>query len=455
MLTPRLAAGPRVRSVPPTPRDNRDAMAETREMNSKISAPAAPAAVGSRLGRFQILCELGAGGMGIVYAAIDPDLQRRVALKLVRDVANREAKERLLREARAMARLTHPNVVTVYEVGTIGDRDFIAMELIRGESLMRWLRATRPTPAEIVDAFIAAGRGLAAAHAAGIVHRDFKPHNVLRSAAGRVTVTDFGLARQSHDDAQVGMLSTLAGLPLEDDDSLTGHDVVLGTPTYMAPEQWSRTTITPAADQFAYCVALWEALSGERPYVGTTLDDLRARIQRGPAGLADANIPRPLRELLRRGLDPDAGARWPSMDALIARLERTRRKPCYVHALAELGLACVVVSSVITFAKHSAPAMSSPPASLTCAALTADLDAVWSPALADPFTTRPRTPTPACSPPRSLPGKAHARCAPGQILGHQLSDQQAKRGGEGRATHATTAGQRIPVPSGSRHGVSE
>jgi predicted Ser/Thr protein kinase len=389
-LTPRPTARARKRTgagagaVPPDrgrePSDKPpDAMADTREMDSLVSVPAAAEIVGSRLGRFQILGELGSGGMGIVYAAIDPDLRRRIALKLLRDVANREAKDRLLREARAMARLAHPNVVTVYEVGTIGGRDFIAMEMIRGESLMSWLRANRRTPADVVDAFIAAGRGLAAAHAAGIVHRDFKPHNVLRSAAGRITVTDFGLARQSDDDAPLGMLSTLRGLPLDDADSLTEHDVVIGTPPYMAPEQWSRSAaITPAADQFAYCVALWEALTGVRPYVGTTLDDLRDRIERGPAALDASKIPRALRELLRRGLEPAAAARWPSMDALITRLEHTRRAPKYVHALAELGLAGVVVSSVITFADRSTPPLPPVPA-------CADIDAGWSPVLADAF----------------------------------------------------------------------
>jgi hypothetical protein len=362
-----------------------DALAETGEMDSIMSAPvASESIVGSRLGRFQILGELGAGGMGIVYAAIDPDLRRRIALKLLRDVANRDAKDRLLREARAMARLAHPNVVTVYEVGTIGARDFIAMELVRGESLMSWLRAARRTPAEIIDAFIAAGRGLAAAHAAGIVHRDFKPNNVLRSAAGRIAVTDFGLARRSDDDS-IGLLSTLTGLSIDDADSLTEHDVVIGTPSYMSPEQWSRAAITPAADQFAYCVALWEALGGERPYIGTSLDDLRERIERGPAALDATKIPRALRELLRRGLEPDPAARWPSMDALIARLEATRRRrPKYRHALAELGLACLVVSSVITFANRSTPAPL-PPADAACPAPAVELDAVWSPEIADDF----------------------------------------------------------------------
>src|SRR6185312_1481165 len=156
---------------------------------------AMPPLTGS-LGRYRLERELGVGGMGVVHAAFDPDLERRVALKVLKtDRGDDEARQRLLREARAMARLTHPNVVTVHEVGSAGGRDYVAMELVEGQSLDQWLKAAHRTPAEIVPAFLAAGRGLAAAHAAGLVHRDFKPHNVLRRSDGRIAVTDFGLAR--------------------------------------------------------------------------------------------------------------------------------------------------------------------------------------------------------------------------------------------------------------------
>src|SRR5262249_55876014 len=157
-------------------------------------------------------------------------------------------RDRLLREARAMARLSHPNVVTVYEVGTAGGRDFVAMELIHGESLAEWLRAARRPPAAILDAFLAAGRGLAAAHAAGIVHRDFKPHNVLRSRDGRIVVTDFGLAREAHDAPSTALDVTLPAGAMSTSGSsssssllagLTVTGSLLGTPAYMAPEQWS------------------------------------------------------------------------------------------------------------------------------------------------------------------------------------------------------------------------
>src|SRR6185295_1099685 len=218
--------------------------------------------LGATLGVYQLERELGAGAMGVVYAAFDPELTRRIAIKVLRsERATIEAKERLLREARAMARLAHPNVVTVYEVGTASGRDFIVMELIDGETLSQWLCAHRPEGA-ILDAFLAAGCGLAAAHAAGIVHCDFKPRNVLRSREGRVAVTDFGLAcdvtaTAPHRDGRAVLVAGKASVgSLE----LTATGALLGTPPYMAPEQWCGAGVTAATDQFAYCVALWEAL---------------------------------------------------------------------------------------------------------------------------------------------------------------------------------------------------
>ena len=174
---------------------------------ASVKAPATQGAppVGATLGRYLIEREIGAGAMGVVHAAFDPSLERRIALKVLRGTATFEARDRLLREARAMARLTHRNVVMVHEVSFAEGRDFVAMELIHGETLAEWLRTAKRTAAAILDAFLASGRGLAAAHAAGIVHRDFKPHNVLRSRAGRIVVTDFGLAREA--ESQVSALA--------------------------------------------------------------------------------------------------------------------------------------------------------------------------------------------------------------------------------------------------------
>ena len=154
-------------------------------------------AIGSQVGRYRILGLIGRGGMGEVYAAYHPDLERRIALKIVDESGpdSAERRTRLLREARAIARLSHPNVVTVYDAGTLGDRVYIAMELVEGETVAAWLRAVPRTWRDVVDVFLAAGRGLAAAHAAEIVHRDFKPHNVMIGKDGAVRVMDFGLAR--------------------------------------------------------------------------------------------------------------------------------------------------------------------------------------------------------------------------------------------------------------------
>src|SRR5687768_1419708 len=176
--------------------------------------------------------------MGVVYAAFDTDLQRRVALKVLRDGLADESQQRLLREARAMARLQHPNVVTVYEVDSKDGRDYVAMELIDGGPVVDWLREAPRDATEIVDVFVAAGRGLAAAHAAGIVHRDFKPHNVLRSRGGRIVVTDFGLARSETDPLATTLPPTHVSSS-SSDPALTVPGTVLGTPAYMAPEQWS------------------------------------------------------------------------------------------------------------------------------------------------------------------------------------------------------------------------
>ncbi|HET7501203.1 MAG TPA: protein kinase [Kofleriaceae bacterium] len=314
-------------------------------------------AVGSTLGRYRLERELGQGGMGVVHAAFDPDLQRRIALKVLRLAASSaEAKDRLLREARAMARLAHPNVVTVHEVGTANGRDYVAMELIQGDTLADWLRSEKRRSVDIVAAFLAAGRGLAAAHAAGIVHRDFKPHNVLRSRNGRIVVTDFGLAREAqadlppHIDPPLSMASRIAALPEATPVSLAGITAtgsMLGTPAYMAPEQWSCGAVTPATDQFAFCVALWEALAGERPYRGPTLDELRAQARLGPVALDASKIPRRLRAVLRRGLDPDPAQRWPDMDALLEQIVRVERRPGIALAL---GGGALIAASVLLLA---------------------------------------------------------------------------------------------------------
>lgn len=285
---------------------------------------------GTAVGRYFVLGKVGSGGMGTVYAAYDPELERKVALKLLHSKqgsveARLRERQRLLREAQALARLSHPNVLTVHDVGSVGDRVFVATELVEGMSLRDWLAAPPRSRREILRAFGEAGRGLAAAHAAGLVHRDFKPGNVMVGRDGRVLVVDFGLAR-GHDKAGEGGLVSLGeldgatALPADLGGGPTlSHTVgVLGTPTYMAPEQRAGKPAGPAADQFAYCVALYEALYGELPFVRSAPGEGWA-VRPVPAG---SRVPIRLRRVLLRGLVPEPGDRYPSLTVLLAELAR-------------------------------------------------------------------------------------------------------------------------------------
>jgi serine/threonine protein kinase len=273
--------------------------------------------------------------MGAVYAAHDPELERTVALKVLHVGPSRDEgalRTRLKREAQALARLSHPNVVSVYDVGTWRQGVFIAMELVEGATLRAWLQ--RPHDwRTIVDVFVSAGRGLEAAHRAGLVHRDFKPDNVLIGAeadsghagldTGRVRVTDFGLARIA------GLQESAAGQtdgPL--DLSITRTGTLLGTPAYMSPEQMFGRATDARTDIFSFCVSLYEALYGERPFAGENLASLRAaivaqRVREPPRG---RKVPGWLRRVLLRGLSATPDARVASMPALLAALTRDRQR---------------------------------------------------------------------------------------------------------------------------------
>ena len=304
-------------------------------------------APGRSLGKYRLDRILGEGGMGVVWAAHDPDLERKVAIKVLRYAQPaQQLRQRLLREARAMAKLKHPNVLTVYEVGTVADRDYIAMELVEGTSLDRWLAASPPHE-EVWNAILASGRGLAAAHDAGVVHRDFKPHNVLRSREGRVLVTDFGLARGllgESDSAAIDARLDPNTTPFEQtlearksddvlDSPLTQTGALIGTPAYMAPEQYLGAAPDPRTDQFAFCVTVWQALTGDRPFKGQSLDEMRKSASAGTAHL-QAKIPRVVRAVLDRGLDPHPEKRWPSLEELLDALERAGKAPARRRQLA-------------------------------------------------------------------------------------------------------------------------
>ncbi len=300
------------------------------DLGDGVPVHSAPAR-GQAIGRYLVTGQLGAGAMGFVLAAHDPELDRRVALKLVRPevltIGGSGAHARLVREAQAMARLSHPNVVPVFDAGTVDDQVFVAMELVEGSTLREWLRAKPRTWREVRDAFLQAGRGLQAAHAAGIVHRDFKPDNVLVSRDGRVRVTDFGLARTAAPDA------TAPPSPAQLDNSsprtsaspvLTQAGAIMGTPAYMAPEAHDGQPTDARTDQFAFCVALYEGLYGERPFRGTTFQEVAQAVRTATPRFSSMGrkVPGHLRKVLARGLARNPADRFPSMDPILDELAR-------------------------------------------------------------------------------------------------------------------------------------
>jgi tetratricopeptide (TPR) repeat protein len=296
--------------------------------------PARSVAIPARIGRYLVIKTLGQGGMGVVVEAYDPELDRRVALKLLRSgKLHADAQARLLREAQAMARLSHPNVVQIYDVGMAEEQLYIAMELVRGRTLARWLEESRRSWREIQARFVDAARGLAAAHAAGLVHRDFKPENVLLGDDGRVRVADFGLAREDREALADGDAAEVnpggRGLLV---DTLTATGVLMGTPVYMSPEQHSGAPAGPASDIFSFSVALFEALHGVRPFGGETMPELARNVIAGAIVPVrrDREVPGWLEPVLRRGLAARPEDRFPSFDALLVQLDRdpaaTRRR---------------------------------------------------------------------------------------------------------------------------------
>ncbi len=277
-------------------------------------------APGTRIGRYEILERLGAGGMGVVYAAIDPDLGRRVALKVARIANGSALEDRLLREAQSLARLDHEHVIRVYEAAVEDGHVFVAMQHVDGVNLTSWLAASRFDQrgwAPVVRMFARVGRALSAVHASGLVHRDFKPDNVMVDRLDRPYLTDFGLACPAGEQ---GGSPESSGAALE----ITRTGDIAGTPAFMAPEQYLGTRATPAFDQFAYCVALYRGLFGVPPFAGRTsaelLDNVTAGRLRGQPGEAHG-VPASVVRAVLRGLSRPPGRRWPTMDALVRELE--------------------------------------------------------------------------------------------------------------------------------------
>jgi len=305
---------------------------------------------GDSVGRLTVLESLGEGAFGIVLAAYDPELDRKVALKVLRTLGfgsayAERARVRLLREARAMARLSHPNVVTVHDVGTVQNHVYLAMEYVAGGTLAEWLAEQTRSWREILDVFRDAGRGLAAAHEAGFAHRDFKPANVLIDARGRARVADFGLVSAGAETLEGDLLEDSGPSDSSLYSTLTRTGDIIGTPIYMAPEQHRGEEADASADQFAFCVALYQALYGRRPFAGDNYKDLVRTVLDGnvaePPG--DADVPEWIRAIVERGLSAAKGDRYPSMEALLADLERdpvaARRKRFTIA-----GVAAVIVA---------------------------------------------------------------------------------------------------------------
>lgn len=340
---------------------------------------------GHRFGRFSLLEPLGAGAMGVVHAAYDPELDRRVALKVLStDPADPKTRARLVREAQAMAKVSHPNVVTIYDVGTAGDLVFIAMELVQGDTLRVWAQAQARSWSVVRDVCLQAGRGLAAAHAVGLVHRDYKPDNVI-VGQDRTRVGDFGLATANTSPTTV---SLDGGADVSA--SLTQTGALVGTPAYMAPEQLRGEPTDARSDQFSYCAATFEALCGVRPFAGDDLDALGRAIEAGRVAVpASVSVPRWLIGTLDRGMSLTPDARFASMDALLAAMQRdrVRRTSVQIGGVSALVLATSWGAYTLGAANDALPIDEDP-----CAAVGDAIDAVWSrthaAALRDAFATQ-------------------------------------------------------------------
>jgi tetratricopeptide (TPR) repeat protein/tRNA A-37 threonylcarbamoyl transferase component Bud32 len=355
----------------PGPRPN--VLATPEQLRQRQAIAAALFGMTMSIGRYRVLNRLGEGGMGTVYAAFDDRLDRRIAIKLLRasQLDSAEARERTLREARALARLSHPNVVHVYEVGEFEDQLFVAMEFLAGPTLRVWLDDGEPRSwQERLGVMLQAGKGLAAAHAQGIIHRDFKPHNAMFGADGRVRVLDFGLASLGDNELVEDEDEPATKDTLEQRFTKTG--AVLGTPAYMAPEQFEGGRADARSDQFGFCVALYEALYGQRPFQGKNLFELRIAVDSGtpkppPAG---STVPTWLRKVVLRGLARDPAHRFASMQALLDALAddpAVRRRKGLVAAM----LLALVGGG--TWGLSQAQAPDDP----TCRGASAELEGVW------------------------------------------------------------------------------
>ena len=389
--------GPADEPVTPTPTDS----SEGREVSSALrkerirgalfkKSPRLP-----RIERFTLLERVGIGGMSEVFAAYDERLDRKIAIKLLRPghLAATRASERLLREAQTLARLSHPNVVQVYDAGRFQDQVYVAMEFVRGQTLDRWVAEMDATRARdrrraVLRQLVAVGRGLQAAHEAGLTHRDIKPHNVIVGADGRARVLDFGLAspRRPAADSEAeaapesrprAVDTTGATVDTETastEEPITPPDALMGTPAYMAPELFLGQPASPSSDQFSFCVTAHEALCGARPYPDTSIEAVHDDLLDAPtlaAGMRRNRLPRPVRQALLRGLRADPERRHADMGQLLDALEGRPRRRLLIGAVAALLVIAVALRIAGVFAPSPAP---------VCQGAERELADVWTPA---------------------------------------------------------------------------
>ena len=351
---------------------------------------------GATVGRYLVLERLGSGGMGIVYAAYDPELDRKIALKLLRPArkasGNKSREARMVREAKAIAKVSHPNVVAIYDVGVHDGHVFMAMEHLAGGTLTDWMApGKKRTWREIVNMFIEIGHGLAGAHTEGLIHRDFKPDNVLLDKNGKPKIVDFGLVRLSAagdlEDSgtalrdagdEVSSATSIAAFAALAPEMLAGPltrtGALMGTPAYMAPEQYSGKRVDERSDQFAFCVTLYEALYGERPFAGDTVLALADSVMQGRARepRRDSDVPGWLRRAVLRGIDVNPSKRFAQLDDLITVFanDPAKRTKMWMIAGTTLGvmLAAVGVAHRMGAGQHA-----------LCTGAGARLGGIWEP----------------------------------------------------------------------------
>ncbi len=359
-----------------------DEFADPHGVTMAATRPSQTGVPATRIGRFVVIGELGRGGMGVVYSAYDPTLERKVAIKVIRTGpggANDRDRARFEREAQAMARLSHRNVAQVFDVGTADGRLYIAMELVVGTTLDTWLTEhPKASPREVLSLYISAGQGLVAAHAAGIVHRDFKPGNVIVSEAGRVVVLDFGLARGADEPTEVDPTEAdpddaraTEPRPQPVGVNVTETGLAVGTPAYMAPEQLQAKPADARSDQFSYCAALFEGLYGVRPLARDSPLELveamqSSTVREPPPG---RRAPPRVHAAILRGLRHDPVERFETMERLLAVLQADSGR----RRIWRLSLAAGALVGAVALGRWIEDRSTSSP----CESLATRMDEVW------------------------------------------------------------------------------